>query len=154
MTTWQLRIIDILWSILEDEIFVETAFWSAMTWLAWPIYCVLLGLRYSHLTLLKKKLNAAFLAAHFPVIIPTKNFLPSGLFGEANQCRNNRRWLFYTTDPVCPVWHSDSKGVILETCLVPQCHPNRKFQEWNHPHQLKNCLWTKLKQTINYVRAL
>lgn len=60
-------------------------------------------------------------------LIPVHEFIPNGLFDEENQCRNSEQWPFYATDPICPVWSPEVKGMILEACFVPQCHPNREL---------------------------
>ena len=78
-----------------------------------------------------------FPAHHLTLPIDFLNFLPSGLQGEENQCRNSRAWQFYMTDPICAVWDADNNRATLEACLVPQCRTKRKSHEWND-HSFRN----------------
>ena len=67
------------------------------------------------------------------VEIATKKFVPNGLFGKRNQCRNSKRWPFASPDPICPVWDPKRNSSTLEACLVPQCSAKRKFFSfWTH----------------------
>lgn len=46
-------------------------------------------------------------------------FLPQGLFGAGDQCRNNPKWPFFVGDPVCLVRFEGK--LMLDVCAVPLC---------------------------------
>lgn len=67
------------------------------------------------LAAMKAKLNNKM------VVTSSRQFLPPHLFGNRDQCRNNRRWPFRVADPICVVEHSASGRLIFDLCSVPLC---------------------------------
>lgn len=58
------------------------------------------------------------------------DFLPQNLLGEENQCRNNPRWPFLVSQPVCLVAHPLSGRPVLDICAVPFCASRGELQEF------------------------